>query len=192
MSADNCGIDGCSIPTYAVPLKSLAHGFARMATGTGLAPERAAAARRLIDACMAEPFYVAGTDSADTTLMQAAPGRIFVKTGAEGVFCAARAGTRPRHRAEDATTAPPAPPKRWSRRCWRGCLNGDAALSADRSAMAQPPCRTATASSLARCGRRRCSRLNGRTRLRRAPQLTRLRSTVRCAKRCGAERPGRR
>ena len=89
LAVDNCGTDGCSIPTYAVPLKSLAHGFARMVTGTGLAPERAKASRRLIAACMAEPFYVAGTKRACTRLMQAAPGRIFAKTGAEGVFCAA-------------------------------------------------------------------------------------------------------
>ena len=38
---------------------------------------------------MAEPFLVAGTGKADVALMQAAPGRIFVKTGAEGVYCAA-------------------------------------------------------------------------------------------------------
>ncbi|EJC73774.1 L-asparaginase II [Rhizobium leguminosarum bv. trifolii WSM2012] len=89
LGAENCGTDGCSIPTYAVPLKSLAHGFAKMATGVGLEPLRAKASRRLIDACMAEPFYVAGTGRACTELMQIAPGRIFVKTGAEGVFCAA-------------------------------------------------------------------------------------------------------
>ncbi|MGE3305304.1 MAG: asparaginase [Rhizobiaceae bacterium] len=83
------GIDGCSIPTYAVPLRSLALGFARMVTGTGFGRERTKAARRLFAACMAEPFYVAGTGRACTKLMQAAPGRIFVKTGAEGVFCAA-------------------------------------------------------------------------------------------------------
>ncbi|MBB3539908.1 MULTISPECIES: asparaginase [unclassified Rhizobium] len=86
---DNCGTDGCSIPTYAVPLRGLAHGFAKMATGNGLEPLRAKASRRLFDACMAEPFYVAGTGRACTALMEAAPGRIFAKTGAEGVFCAA-------------------------------------------------------------------------------------------------------
>lgn len=87
--ADHCAVDGCSIPTYAVPLKSIALGFARMATGRGFAPERAKAAKRLLSACMAEPFLVAGTGKADLALMQAAPGRIFVKTGAEGVYCAA-------------------------------------------------------------------------------------------------------
>ncbi len=87
--ADVCGTDGCSIPTYAVPLKNLARGFARMATGQGLGTERARAARRILAACMAEPFYVAGTDRLDTRLMKAASGRIMVKTGAEGVYCGA-------------------------------------------------------------------------------------------------------
>ena len=86
---DNSGTDGCSIPTYAIPLKSMALGFARMATGTRLGPKRAAAAKRLFSACMAEPFYVAGTDRACTKIMEAGKGRVFVKTGAEGVFCAA-------------------------------------------------------------------------------------------------------
>ncbi|MFK0384688.1 asparaginase [Agrobacterium sp. NPDC090273] len=88
LGEDNCGVDGCSIPTYAVPLKGLAHGFAKMATGSGLEAGRAAASRRLMDACMAEPFYVAGTGRACTKLMQIAPGQIFAKTGAEGVFVA--------------------------------------------------------------------------------------------------------
>jgi L-asparaginase II len=91
-SGSNSATDGCSIPTYAIPLKSLAAGFARMATGQGLGKERAEAARRLLMACMAEPFFVSGTDVADMALMRAAPGRIFVKSGAEGVFCAALPG----------------------------------------------------------------------------------------------------
>jgi len=86
---DHCGTDGCSIPTYAVPLRSFALGFARMATGRDFSPGRAKAAKRLLSACMAEPFLVAGTGRADVALMQSAPGRIFVKTGAEGVYCAA-------------------------------------------------------------------------------------------------------
>lgn len=87
LDAENCGIDGCSIPTYAIPLRSLAQGFARMTSGKDLSAGRAKAAKRLIDACMAEPFLVAGTDRLDTKLMGALPGRIFVKTGAEGVYC---------------------------------------------------------------------------------------------------------
>ncbi len=86
---DTCGTDGCSIPTYAIPLKNMAHGFAKMATGTGLEPTRAKAGKRLLNACMAAPFYMAGTNRFCTRLMEAGKGRLFGKTGAEGVFCGA-------------------------------------------------------------------------------------------------------
>jgi L-asparaginase II len=82
-------VDGCSIPAYAIPLERLALGFAKMATGQGLAPKRAAAARRLIDAVTAEPFFVAGTGRFDTDVIAAFGKRVFVKGGAEGVICAA-------------------------------------------------------------------------------------------------------
>ena len=39
------GIDGCSIPTYAISLTGLARGFARMGGGHGLPPARAIASR---------------------------------------------------------------------------------------------------------------------------------------------------
>jgi L-asparaginase II len=87
--AANAGTDGCSIPTYTVPITSLALGFARLATGAGLAPDRAAAARRLYKAAVTEPFYVAGTGRFCTEAMTALEGEALVKTGAEGVFCAA-------------------------------------------------------------------------------------------------------
>ena len=83
------GIDGCSIPTYAAPLRSFAHAFAKLCAGTGVEPERARAGRRLIEACMSEPWLMAGTRRACVSLMGAAPGRVFAKTGAEGVFCGA-------------------------------------------------------------------------------------------------------
>jgi L-asparaginase II len=85
----DCGTDGCSIPTYAVPLSALARGFARFATGTGLSSERAKAARRLYDAAVAAPFFVAGTGKFDTDVMSLLRGAALVKTGAEGVHCAA-------------------------------------------------------------------------------------------------------
>lgn len=55
---------------------------------------------------MAEPFYVAGTGRACTKLMQIAPGRIFAKTGAEGVFVAAlpEKGIAMAVKCEDGTT----------------------------------------------------------------------------------------
>lgn len=82
-------VDGCSIPAYAIPLQNLAQGFARMATGKGLSRERAAAARRLLDACTAEPFMMAGTGRYDTAMLTTFGKRLFLKGGAEGVICAA-------------------------------------------------------------------------------------------------------
>ena len=93
LTRDVCGTDGCSIPTYAAPLKSFAQGFARLVSGASIEPQRAAAGRSLMDACMAYPFEMSGTDRACKTLMEVAPGQVFAKTGAEGVFC----GALPQH-----------------------------------------------------------------------------------------------
>lgn len=85
----NRAIDGCSIPTFAIPLRALAHAFARFGTGDGLSPDRAQAAARLRHAVAAHPFMVGGSERFDTVLMQALGPRVFSKTGAEGVFCVA-------------------------------------------------------------------------------------------------------
>ncbi len=83
------GIDGCSIPTFAVPLRHLALAFARVATGQGLSSDRARAAQRLRRAVAHAPFMVGGTDRFDTRVMQRLGARVFCKVGAEGVYCAA-------------------------------------------------------------------------------------------------------
>ncbi len=81
------GMDGCSIPTYATPLTAMAQGFAKMATGQSLGDERAKAGKRLLNACMSAPFYMAGTKRFCKQLIELEPGRLFGKTGAEGVYC---------------------------------------------------------------------------------------------------------
>jgi L-asparaginase II len=83
------GTDGCSIPTYAIPLRHLAHAFARVATGQGLDADAARAAARLRAAVAAAPFMVGGTGRLDTRLMQHFGARLFCKVGAEGMYCAA-------------------------------------------------------------------------------------------------------
>jgi L-asparaginase II len=82
------GIDGCSIPTFAIPLEHLALAFARVGTGTGLRPGHARAATRLRQAVARHPFMVAGSERFDTRVMEALGERVFCKVGAEGVFCA--------------------------------------------------------------------------------------------------------
>ncbi len=78
------GIDGCSVPTFAVPLYNAALAYARLAEPSGLAPERAAACRRITAAMTGNPFMVAGPDRFDTDLMEALKGRVLAKMGAEG------------------------------------------------------------------------------------------------------------
>ncbi|WP_319533692.1 asparaginase [uncultured Cohaesibacter sp.] len=85
---DLCGTDGCSIPTYATPLRHLAQGFARFGTGLGLDASRAEAAAQIREAVARKPYMVAGKDRFCTAVMEIFGARAFVKTGAEGVFCA--------------------------------------------------------------------------------------------------------
>ena len=89
LDADICGTDGCSIPTYAMPLGQVATAFARFGTGHGLSPERARACVRIRYACAVAPQMVAGTGRFCTDVMRLFGERVFVKTGAEGVFCGA-------------------------------------------------------------------------------------------------------
>ena len=86
---DNHGIDGCSIPTYAIPLRSLAIAFAKLGAGEDRGSKRARAMKRICQACMANPYMVAGRSRFDTGFMEALQGKVFTKTGAEGVFTAA-------------------------------------------------------------------------------------------------------
>lgn len=92
LAATPAGTDGCGIPTYAIPLISIAQGFARFGSGQGLTPVRAAAAKRLMAAAWSAPLNVAGTGRFDTEAMQAFGTDLFVKIGAEGVHAAALTG----------------------------------------------------------------------------------------------------
>jgi L-asparaginase II len=83
------GTDGCSIPTYAIPLRHLALAFARLASGVGLSRDHAGAARRLRAAVARAPFMVAGSGRFDTRVMEHFGERVFCKVGAEAVYCAA-------------------------------------------------------------------------------------------------------
>ena len=82
------GIDGCSVPTFALPLAALAMGFARLGSGKGLTGARKDAAERLVSACIASPELVAGEGRFDTVVMRGLGSKVFSKGGAEGVHCA--------------------------------------------------------------------------------------------------------
>ena len=89
LSDERRAVDGCSVPTWAIPLENLATAFAKFGNGQGLAPLRARAAERLRSACAEKPWYVAGTGRFCTEVMQLLGPRVLVKTGAEGMFCGA-------------------------------------------------------------------------------------------------------
>ncbi len=107
-------VDGCSAPTFGVPLRSLALAFARLVeasanhnrvdeSGSGsqfqvehLSPQLAEtarrvmyaiAARRIVAAITAHPEMVAGSTRLDTDLMRVARGSLICKVGAEAVYC---------------------------------------------------------------------------------------------------------
>ena len=79
-------IDGCSAPTFALPLASAATLYARLLEPAGLPPDLAAAAGRAVDAMRRHPEMVAGTDRLCTDLMRAGSGGLIAKIGAEGFY----------------------------------------------------------------------------------------------------------
>jgi L-asparaginase II len=78
------GIDGCSLPNFAVPLFHTAYGFARLCDSVDLENSRAEACRTIVSAMISNPDMVGGPDSFDTHLMEVGGGRILCKAGAEG------------------------------------------------------------------------------------------------------------
>ncbi len=70
------GVDGCSAPTFALPLRAIARALASFCEEPGTP-------KRVRDAMMAHPLMIGRPCS---TIMGAAPGRILAKAGAEGVY----------------------------------------------------------------------------------------------------------
>jgi L-asparaginase II len=80
------GVDGCGVVTFSLPLAAIARAFA------ALGADESPAARTVVGAMMEHPEFVAGQWRLDTELMQAYPGSLLVKVGAEGMYCAALPG----------------------------------------------------------------------------------------------------
>jgi L-asparaginase II len=81
------GVDGCSAPNFAVPLRNTALAYARLCDpeqAKVAPPERAAACHLITSAMIAEPEMVAGPGKFDTCLMQVTRGKLVCKGGAEG------------------------------------------------------------------------------------------------------------
>ncbi len=83
------GIDGCGIPVIGIPLGNLALAMARFADPWDQPEARQQACARLYQAIRQEPFMIAGSGRFCSRVITETNGRVIVKTGAEGVFCAA-------------------------------------------------------------------------------------------------------
>ena len=79
------GVDGCGVPTFGLALAAFAGAFARLAAG---ARKGDPGPSRVVGAMVQNPEFVGGIDRLCTELMRIAGGRIFVKVGAEGMYCA--------------------------------------------------------------------------------------------------------
>jgi L-asparaginase II len=78
------GIDGCSAPVFAMPLRSFALAMARLADPVGLGEVRATACKQITHAMITYPEMVAGPGALDTVLMHVMQDKAAVKGGAEG------------------------------------------------------------------------------------------------------------
>lgn len=94
LAAEEVGVatDGCSAPTYHLPLVAAARAYAGL-VAPALSPPVAAAgaalagaARRVVEAMAGVPENVAGPGRFTTRLMQVTGGRILGKEGAEGFY----------------------------------------------------------------------------------------------------------
>jgi L-asparaginase II len=88
------GIDGCSVPVFALPLKNMALGYARLARPETLAKEFYTAAERITRAMASHPQMISGTPGPlpgtwgfCSELIRHGRSNIIAKLGAEGVYC---------------------------------------------------------------------------------------------------------
>jgi len=77
------GVDGCTAPTWGVPLRSGALCWARLGAAATDDGTLRNACRAVVDAMATNPVYIGGDRSADTRIMQVTAGRIVCKGGAE-------------------------------------------------------------------------------------------------------------
>jgi L-asparaginase II len=86
------GVDGCGAPTLRMPLSALAIGFWQLTNPQGLSASRRVACARMLAAITRAPLHLAGHGRLCTALIASAPGRVYPKNGAEGVYAVGVAG----------------------------------------------------------------------------------------------------
>ena len=86
------GIDGCGIPTHAIPLERLAASMVALVSpdsAGALSDADVAAARRVAPALAQHPYWMSGSDRCEVILAERSNEPLISKVGAEGVYMAA-------------------------------------------------------------------------------------------------------
>lgn len=78
------GIDGCSAPNFAMPLRRAALAYARLCDPTEMRMESQQASQKITQAMTTHPEMISGVNEFDCRLMLATGGRMVCKRGAEG------------------------------------------------------------------------------------------------------------
>lgn len=80
-------IDGCAAPNFAMPVSAMAKSIVSLIAPPEIFSENLQkACRRIVSAMIEFPELIGGTGRLDTMLMQAAPGKLISKVGADGVW----------------------------------------------------------------------------------------------------------
>ncbi len=80
------GVDGCAAPNFALPVSAMAKSFINLISPSKFPEPTQKACARIVSAMMKYPELVGGSERLDTKIMQAAPGRVISKVGADGVW----------------------------------------------------------------------------------------------------------
>jgi L-asparaginase II len=80
------GIDGCAAPNFALPVAAMAKSFINLISPSKFPEPTQASCKRIAAAMMNHPELIGGSERLDTKLMQAAPGKLISKVGADGVW----------------------------------------------------------------------------------------------------------
>lgn len=85
MNKIRIGIDGCGVPVHALPIYNFAYGMARMSDPNKLG-EYGEAATKITNTMVNYPVNASGSDRIDYRIISKYPGKIVVKSGANGYY----------------------------------------------------------------------------------------------------------
>ncbi len=86
LSKKNFSQDGCSAPQYSFKIKSISKALNNLIKSYKNNYDYTDQVRTLVNSILENPEFIGGTVSFDTKVIKASKGKIFCKSGAEGVF----------------------------------------------------------------------------------------------------------